>query len=170
MKNGASSPFQVPFPLGADFGDSVPAQKGFPGKHPVPGANVDEPATCRGKRALTAAPAGPRETPLCQIRSRPAETLDERVSGVSHLRSHFPHGAPPMVNRFLLFSVVGRKHKGGRREARAFEAAMPVEKATERLEVETTSRTAVTGVWLFCSLNVGWRNRPCANQAYPLRE
>ena len=54
------------------------------------------------KRALNAAPSGSWETPLRQIHDRPAETLDESISGLYHLRVYFPHGAPPMVNRLPL--------------------------------------------------------------------
>ena len=73
---------------GADFGDSAPAHKGFPGEHPVPSANAGEPVTSRGKRALTASPSIPRETPVLQIHRQSAETLDESIPGSYHFRIH----------------------------------------------------------------------------------
>ena len=73
---------------GADFGDSAPAHRGFPGEHPVPSANAGEPVTSRGKRALTAGRSIPRETPVLQIRRQSAETLDESIPGPHHFRVH----------------------------------------------------------------------------------
>ena len=73
---------------GADFGDSAPAHRGFPGEHPVPGANAGEPVTSRGKRALSAGRSIPRETPVLQIRHRSALTLDETIPGPHHFRIH----------------------------------------------------------------------------------
>ena len=44
---------------GADFGDSAPAHRGFPGEHPVPSANAGEPVSVPRKTGAFRQPVHP---------------------------------------------------------------------------------------------------------------
>ena len=77
---------------GADFGDSAPAHRGFPGEHPVPRADAGEPVTSRGKRALTAGDelhdAGELGQLPQDLAETPAETFSRGKAAPETLRRH----------------------------------------------------------------------------------
>ena len=85
---------------GADFGDSAPAHRGFPGEHPVPSADAGEPASPAENGRFPPAGPSPVKPPSPRYAAGPRKPLTKPVRGptISAYTKRGQHGAA-MINR-----------------------------------------------------------------------